>query len=207
MKKTFQEFAQDLLTRFVKNGRIVIAVDGFGGSGKSTFAEKMSEYMPNIGRVCIDHFYQPISPEGENEFHWERFEKEVIDRLKNGEEICYAPYDWKEKKFHDEIFIEKDQSVIIEGVYVSQEKYREVYDAIIWISTPDQMRLERGIKRDGEVVRAMWENVWLPYTQKYMNEHRPDEAADIIIDGAESDFNANEIIIREITSNKPLFNE
>jgi uridine kinase len=198
MKKTFQEFIRELLVRFGENERIVIVIDGFGGSGKSTFATKLCEHLPNAGIVCVDHFYQPLTPGGENEFHWDRFEKEVIEQLRKREAICYALYSWKEQAFFNDISLQKDQPVIVEGVYTSQEKYRDAYSIKIWIDTPEHIRLERGVKRDGESVRVMWENVWLPYTRTYMAEHRPDEAADIVIDGAESDFTTTDIIIKKI---------
>ncbi len=199
MKKTFKQFIQELLDRADQPDRCVIVIDGFGGSGKSTFAEKMLEYIPSAGIVRVDHFYQPIVADEENEFHWERFEKEALDPLRGDREIRYRPYDWKLKTLQDEIVIGEDQNVIVEGVYSTQEKFRDAYDITIWIDVPDGVRLERGIARDGELMRQMWENVWIPYTKKYMAEHRPDRSADIVIDGAASDFDADCIVVREVS--------
>lgn len=198
MKKTFEQFVQELLDGIGNATRLVIAIDGFGGSGKSTFAQRLREKIPAAGIVSIDHFYQPITPDGENEFHWVRFEKETIDAFRNDREICYQPYDWKLKAFQNAIEIGRDQHVIVEGVYSTQEKFCDAYDVTIWIDTPDSVRLQRGIARDGESMRPMWENVWIPYTRKYMEEHRPHLSVDIVIDGVESDVDADEVVVKDV---------
>lgn len=198
MTKTFEKFVQELLDGIGLAKRLIIAIDGFGGSGKSTFAQKLREKFPTAGIVSVDHFYQPITSDGENEFHWERFEQEAINPLRSGKEFRYRPYNWKLQVFQDEVVIDCDQHVIVEGVYSTQEKFRDAYDVKIWIDAPDEVRLQRGVARDGELMRPMWENVWIPYTKKYMEEHQPHLSADIVIDGAGSNFEGDEIVVRDV---------
>lgn len=200
MTKTFQQFVQDLLGSVKKEGRLVIAVDGFGGSGKSTLARKLCAHIPNVGTVCVDDFLQPIVPGGENEFHWERFEQEVIEPLRNGKEIRYAPYSWKEKAFRDDVVIASHQPIIIEGVYSTKEMFHDAYDVRIWVDTPDHIRLERGIARDGEEMRELWENVWIPFQQDYFKKHQPHTFAHFIVDGAASNLEEDEIVIKAVTN-------
>lgn len=198
MTMTFEEFVQDLLNRIDQAQRLVIAIDGFGGSGKTTFASALQKHIPSVGIVSVDHFLQPIVEGGDDEFHWERFEQEALNPLRNGGEIRYAPYDWKQKAFQDEIVIDENQHVIVEGVYSTQEKFRDAYAVKIWVDAPDEIRLERGIARDGESMRQMWEDVWLPFQCDYKSKHTPHLLVDIVIDGAASDFGKGEIVVKEL---------
>lgn len=58
-----------------------------------------------------------------------------------------------------------------------------MYDVRIWVDSPRDFRLERGVERDGSGNRDMWENVWLPDEDKYFEVQKPADSADIIIDG------------------------
>ena len=67
-------------------GRRLVAVDGCGGSGKSTFAQRLTEELARAGfdavTVPIDDFYRPPGSEGpepEGLFDLARLKREVID--------------------------------------------------------------------------------------------------------------------------------
>jgi uridine kinase len=45
-------------------------------------------------------------------------------------------------------------------------------------------RLSRGIERDGEAAREMWENNWMVSEDIYVKEHKPFEIADLVVDGS-----------------------
>lgn len=197
MNNSIEQIAENILERKTRTSRLVIGIDGFGASGKSTFAKMLHHHIPSAGMVCIDHFYQPLVPGGTNEFHWERFEKEVIQPIRAGMEIRYTPYDWTSGSFQEVNIITKDQPVIVEGVYSTQKRFVDAYDVKIWVDVSRDTRLARGIARDGEASRPMWENTWLPYTEKYMMEFRPDLCADMVIDGERSDFEKGLVVTKD----------
>lgn len=76
-----------------------MAVDGRGGSGKSTFARRLRREMARSGHavavVPVDDFYRPPGSEGpepEGLFDLARLEQEVIDRYLAGEPASYRPF-------------------------------------------------------------------------------------------------------------------
>ena len=79
-----------------KNGRFfTIAIDGRGGSGKSTFAELLKTKLPDFTVLNGDDYFEPIKdPIVWGEFNDERFTQDVLQPLKRGNAFVYRPYDW-----------------------------------------------------------------------------------------------------------------
>ncbi len=60
------------------------------------------------------------------------------------------------------------------------------WDLKIWVETPREVCLERGTEREvfpDDRGRRVWEQVWQPREDAYIGEQRPQEAADLILDG------------------------
>jgi len=55
----------------------------------------------------------------------------------------------------------------------------------IWIETPGQERLRRGLERDGEAARPQWEE-WMVREDEYIEREHPAQKADLVINGTES---------------------
>jgi hypothetical protein len=75
----------------------------------------------------------------------------------------------------------------VEGVYSASEQLRRFYGYTIWVDCPYAARLTRGIEREGEHMRAMWVNQWMPAEQRCIDAERPDARADLVLDGSGSD--------------------
>ena len=48
------------------------------------------------------------------------------------------------------------------------------------------IRLARGIARDGEQARTIWEQDWMPKEDDYVKTHLPHERADLLVNGTTS---------------------
>jgi uridine kinase len=72
--------------------------------------------------------------------------------------------------------------LIIEGVTATREAFRPYLTYSIWIETHRDVRLDRGLLRDGEDARAQWEQ-WVAEEHAYVQRERPDERADLVVDG------------------------
>lgn len=59
----------------------------------------------------------------------------------------------------------------------------DFYDFKIFVDCPKELRLKRGIERDGEEAKDIWEKIWMVAEDKYMMEHKPFEGADLVVDG------------------------
>ncbi len=74
--------------------------------------------------------------------------------------------------------------VIVEGNYVIRPELRGYYDLRIWVEAPYDLRLQRGITRDGEQARTRWVEEWMPEEDRYVAASRPADYADVLVDGS-----------------------
>jgi len=69
------------------------------------------------------------------------------------------------------------------GIYTLRPELRELYDLRVWVDCPRDLRLARGLARDGEQARPRWEGDWMPKEDHYVSECRPMASADVVISG------------------------
>lgn len=63
-----------------------------------------------------------------------------------------------------------------------RRKFRPYLAYSIWIETDRQLRLRRGLARDGDGAREQWRK-WMAKEDRYVESERPAEHADIVIRG------------------------
>ncbi|MEV4296510.1 uridine kinase family protein [Microbispora rosea] len=174
---------------------VLIGVDGGGGSGKSTLARALAARLPQAGLVHIDDFYRPSSsPERQPDhpwygtvagfFDWPRLQRQVIEPLRNGREAAYERYDWPADSLAETLTVSARGYVVVEGISVTREELRGAYDLRVWVEAPYEVRLVRGIERDGESARDIWEKEWMPADAEYAQAMTPHEHAHLVLDGA-----------------------
>jgi uridine kinase len=170
---------------------ILIGIDGYGGSGKSTFAAELSESLEAAPIISIDDFYKP-SRERKREpaphafgwqFDWQRLEKEVLKPLNTKGSARYRRYDWKTDGLANMRTMQAGSPIIIEGVYILRPELVSYYDLRLWIECPKEIRLQRGIVRDGEQARSQWEDDWMKEEERYVHACSPHLHAERIIQG------------------------
>jgi uridine kinase len=194
LQGNFTTFAQ-LIQHFnnERNGATyLVGIDGGGGAGKSTFANALKDLDSQITLIHKDDFYLPsnIRPKDEpdiraigSDFDWQRLLEQVLKPLSVNEPTRYQRYDWDSDQLAEWHEVPTNQIVIIEGVYSLRPELAEYYNYKIWIETPYDTRLERGIERDGEAAREMWVNNWLVAEDLYKVTCKPFENADLIVSG------------------------
>jgi uridine kinase len=94
-----------------------------------------------------------------------------------------------------------DAVVLVEGVYSSSEPLRGYIDYAIWVDCPYDVRLRRGIERDGETMRAMWVDEWMPAEDRYVEGEHPNVRADLVLDGSGTD--ADGVVFKVLTERNP----
>ena len=104
--------------------------------------------------------------------------------LRQGRPARYARYDWDHDALAEIRELRPGGVAIVEGIYSSRRELASLYDLRIWVECPRDVRLSRGLARDGEGARGRWEEDWMPAEDRYVVEHRPWELADLIVDGA-----------------------
>lgn len=169
---------------------LLIAIDGLGGSGKSTVSECIKELNPRIEIIRMDDFYLPSKmrpkvdlkemPDGGN-FDISRLFDQVIVPYINDEAIIYQKYDWIKDRLCQSVEIDRGKLLVIEGVYSLHESIRSYFDIKIWIECNRDLRLHRGLARDGKSAYYNWVGEWMPLEDKYVTNQYPDRIAQYII--------------------------
>ena len=92
----FAELAALIMGRPARLGRTrLVAVDGFAGSGKSTFAERLAR---ELGAPVL-HTDDLLEGWTDMVSFWPRLEAWVLDPLRQGRPGRYRRYDWLHQRF------------------------------------------------------------------------------------------------------------
>lgn len=174
-----------LATHRPKNGRFfTIAIDGRGGCGKSTLAELLQSKFPDFIVLNGDDYFEPIDdPVVWGNFNDDRFARDVVMPLKDGNSFLYRPYDWHAEPHITDQKIEVAEGFCLERCY--SFAFDLDWDVKIWVETPKDICLERGLARENmprEKIIPAWK-IWQQQEDDYIRDFKPQEKADIVIDG------------------------
>lgn len=163
------------------NKTLLVAIDGRGGSGKSTLAENLKNSLENVTIVHLDDFAYPMGGADR-----QRLLDQVILPLKENKVAKYQKRDFETKELTTWHKIEPGGIVIIEGVITLHDLLAKYYDFKIWIECPPEVGFQRGLKRDREVYKVdtekEWKETWMPEEAKAIEEQKPQDKADFILD-------------------------
>ena len=161
----------------------LIAIDGPSGAGKSTFADHLARALDGPPVVEMDDFVSW----GNLASWWPRLEEQVLSPLLEGRSATYQRRDWEHNPHGDRLrewrTIPPAPLVVLEGVTSSRLEVAGRLTYAVWIDAPRQLRLQRGIERDGESMREEWLS-WIQRETVFFNHDRTRDRADVIVDGA-----------------------
>ncbi|MBU6323181.1 MAG: hypothetical protein KGI41_01635 [Patescibacteria group bacterium] len=177
---------ESLAKKSPKVGNVLfIAIDGHGGSGKSTFAGLLSEVL-NAEVIRQDDFASWDNPLN----WWPIIIERVFEPIMAGAtNISYPRSKWW-PNHKPEPVIDKPVTpiMILEGVSSSRREFRKYISMAIFIDTPEDVCFRRGTERDlatgktQKEVEAEWKN-WLKEEDEYFARDNPKSYADVVIDG------------------------
>jgi hypothetical protein len=178
----FAALARTILEQTCQHPVRLIAVDGGAGAGKSTFAAALATALGDVPVVPLDDF----SAWDDLTEYWPRFEAEVLGPLFQRRALRYQQRDWTNDwagrslgPFREVPFSE---TWLFEGIGSARRELASRLSYAIWIETPATLRLERGVERDGEGARALWER-FMPGEQAFFEADGTRERADLVVDG------------------------
>jgi uridine kinase len=156
-----------------------VGIDGCGGAGKSVFAERLSKHLGDAPVVHTDDFASWDNPID----WWPRLDEQVIQPLIRGDDAHWQRYDWNRRELAEWHTINPGEVVVIEGVTATRKEWRDKLTYSVWIDCPRDVRLERGLARDGREAAPLWRQ-WMAAEDKYVAEQTPRDHADLIVAGA-----------------------
>jgi uridine kinase len=110
----------------------------------------------------------------------------VLVPLLAGEPAHYQVRDWDSDQFGHSLgdwkTVEWSPIVIVEGVGCSRRESIGKLAYTVWIETPEEERLRRGVERDGEGMRDLWEDA-IPLENEFFAADETRERADVVVSG------------------------
>ena len=164
------------------SGRLV-CVDGPAGSGKTTLAAALVRAADGlrVDQVHMDDVYEGWSG---LEAGMSRVATSVVAPLRSGRPGRYRRYDWLRSTWADERVVEPVDVLVVEGVGSGNSAYDDAITCLVWVVAPTDLRLARGLERDGEAMRDQW-LAWRDLEDAMFVRERTRARADVVIDGTD----------------------
>jgi uridine kinase len=162
-------------------GRLV-CIDGPAGSGKTTLAAAVvtaaRRRLPTVTLLHMDDLYEG----------WDGLDTvaqlvrgSILDPLLVGRSGRYRRWDWLAGARAEEHLVDPVSLLVIEGVGSGALASADAITALVWTDAPPDVRLERGIERDGEALRTHWQR-WMEAEARHFATQRTRERADLVLD-------------------------
>lgn len=187
-----------------------VAVDGIDAAGKTTLADELVSPIEARGRpvirASIDGFHRPRveryrrgadSPEG---YYLDAFDYPAVrDALLlplgpfGTRRYRHAVFDFRTASpllGYDDV-APAHAILLMDGVFLLRPELDALWDARIFVDVPFEVAIERALRRDldlfgsADAVRERYERRYLPAQRLYLEQARPRERADIVVQNAD----------------------
>jgi uridine kinase len=156
----------------------VLAVDGRSGAGKSSLtAAVAASLIPAPAVVHLEDLYDG----------WDglaagppRLYDEVLKPLAEHRPLSYRRYDWHRGEYAEWVDVPVTPVLIVEGVGAGSRPGAELISLLVYLDTPEPVRFERAMARDGDTYRPHWER-WARQEQELLAADDPRSRAGLIL--------------------------
>ncbi|WP_203582257.1 uridine kinase [Microbacterium hibisci] len=201
---------RDRVRRRYRAGRVVVAIDGLDGAGKTVFADGLAEVFAETGdavfRASIDGFHRPRaeryvrgrqSPEGfyRDSYDYATFRRVLIDPFRDGAQTAgttgfqLAAFDvGRDAPVESQwVTAPRDALLVVDGIFLHRHELRDLWDASVWLEVPFETAYARMALRDGSDPDpdAPSNARYRQGQEIYLREARPRGAASVIVDNSD----------------------
>src|SRR5439155_15487243 len=100
---------------------VIVAISGFGGSGKTTLAEALGNALRDAAVVGVDDFIKGRLNERSEDwssFDRSRLEKQVLEPVRRGQPARFQRYDWGRDTLGEWVTLLPPNYLIVAGIGV-----------------------------------------------------------------------------------------
>jgi uridine kinase len=184
------------IPKIEKGNRFILGIDGLSRSGKTTFANKLSQLLQekNI-QVCVFHIDDYIVEREKryNTKHEEWFEyynlqwdvewlkDNLFKKLKGSNQLNLPFYDNVSDTHSTQIIKIPDTCVIIiEGVFLQRREWRGFYDYVVYLDCPRNKRFFRESDSTQNNIEKFRNRYWKA-EDYYLKTEAPAKQADLVL--------------------------
>lgn len=182
----------------LKSRPFIVAIDGLGGSGKTTLTNHLQKWLHDVvvihmddHIVCKEQRYNTGHEEWYEyyQLQWDTkyVQANVFEKLHANEQTLYLPFYDKEKDrvTYRSVPILENSIVLMEGVFLLREEWKAYYDFTIYLDCPKAIRSARVLQRDtyiGDVNARLqkYETRYWQAEEHYVAAQNPREQASFI---------------------------
>lgn len=159
-------------------GRMV-CVDGPAGSGKTTLAAALARREPESVVVHMDDLFEGWGglPRVDAQL------AALLAPLAEGRPGHYRRWDWHADDWAERVEVAPTPLLVLEGVGSGSLVTAPYATALVWVEAPYDLRMRRGLERDGDAFAPHWE-AWAGAEAEHFARHRTRERADLVVDAA-----------------------
>ena len=143
-----------ILAEPLRHGQPVVLIDGRSGAGKTTVTNTL---------ICHHADWQLVH----------------ADDLYPGWSGLSAGWDWYQNRFDDEVILDANRPLVIEGCGVLTPTNAPLASLRVWCEVSAPLRRHRALTRDPEF-RDQWA-MWAVQEGLHIARHRPADLADLTI--------------------------
>jgi uridine kinase len=148
-------------------GRLV-CVDGPAGSGKSTIARAVAEAaVARLSTVHVIHTDDLLDGWRGLPGLGASLHDNIVEPLGSGRPAWYRRYDWVADEFAEEHVVAPMDLLVLDGVGTGHPSLAPWRATLVWVSADDDLRLARGLARDGAAMRPEWERFMLDEAEDF----------------------------------------
>ncbi len=161
-------------------GRLV-CLDGPAGSGKTTLAGRLGAAAAPVTTVSVLHMDDLYDGWGGLPRVADQLAT-ILGPLSDGARGHYRRYDWDAGAYAEIHLVEPVGLLVLEGVGSGSLPWAGLATVLGWIEAPLELRLARGLERDGAAAEPHWRD-WAVAEAAHFDEHDTRARADLRVDG------------------------
>lgn len=183
-------------------GRVIVAVDGVDGAGKTTFADRLKPLIEEHGRPVVrssvDGFHNPRAiryrrgpsdPLGFflDSFNYAEVQACLIDPFRQGAAaVAVQRFDHRlDRSAPVEAAVGEAAILVLDGIFLHRDELRRLWDFSVFLNVPFAQSFQRMAIRDGGDPDPEADSNRRYHRGQliYLDLCKPNERADLVIDG------------------------